>query len=167
MLSQCTFSANVRTYYLYDGSDPVVELGSNGVFTAVNTFGAMGLVSRYAAGDSVFYAFDERGNVAERTNSAGTLLSSDLYDAFGNRTSTAAATDPWGFGAQAGYYTDNETGLLLLTNRYYDPQTGRFLTRDPMGYGGGVNLYSYTGNNPVGSMRSSVGRCRICSYDRP
>ena len=36
-----------------------------------------------------------------------------------------------------------------MTNRYYDPGTGRFLTRDPIGYGGGINLYGFVGNNPV------------------
>jgi hypothetical protein len=33
--------------------------------------------------------------------------------------------------------------------RYYDPLTGRFLTRDPIGYAGGLNLYAFAGNNPV------------------
>ncbi len=36
-----------------------------------------------------------------------------------------------------------------MGHRYYSPGTGRFLTRDPKGYGGGVNLYGFTGNNPV------------------
>ena len=38
---------------------------------------------------------------------------------------------------------------MLCTNRYYDPQQGRFLTRDPIGYMGGKNLYAYVTNNPV------------------
>jgi len=55
-------------------------------------------------------------------NSSGQVLSTDLYDAYGNRTSTTPGPqpDPWGYGAQSGYYTDSETGLLLLTHRYYD-----------------------------------------------
>ena len=56
---------------------------------------------------------------------------------------------PDGFGGQWGEYTDPETGYLCLTHRYYDPRTGRFLTRDPIDYGGGINLYGYAGNNPV------------------
>jgi len=50
---------------------------------------------------------------------------------------------------QWGYYTDVETGILLLTHRYFDPATGRFLTRDPAGCEASVNLYAYVGNDPV------------------
>jgi RHS repeat-associated protein len=114
-------------------------------------FGANGLVSRSTPSGTTWYAFDERGNVAQRTGSGGGVVSSDLYDAFGNVTRTGGP-DVFGFGGQAGYYTDTETGLILCTNRFYDPQQGRFLTRDPIGYGGGINLYGYTANNPVNGM---------------
>ena len=114
-------------------------------------FGVNGLVSRSTpSGGTTFYAFDERGNVSQRTNGSGAVTSTDLYDGFGKRRSGAA--DVFGFGGQAGYYTDTETGLILCTNRHYDPQSGRFLTRDPLGYGGGINLYSYTANDPVNEL---------------
>ena len=38
---------------------------------------------------------------------------------------------------------------MCLTHRYYDAGTGKFINRDPIGYGGGINLYGFTGNNPV------------------
>jgi RHS repeat-associated protein len=125
-------------------------MDGSGTILATNTFGAQGLVSRHttATNASVFYTYDERGNVVQRLDGTGSVLSTDLYDAYGARTSTAVQSDPWGFGAQWGYQTDAETGLLLLTNRYYDPAAGRFVTRDPIGYAGGVNLYGYTKNNP-------------------
>jgi RHS repeat-associated protein len=56
---------------------------------------------------------------------------------------------PYGTKGQWGYYTDGETGLLLLTHRYLDPATGMFLTRDPSGFEGGINLYAYVGNGVV------------------
>ena len=56
---------------------------------------------------------------------------------------------PFGYKAQAGYYTDSETGLILCTYRYYDPTVGRWLTRDPDGYDGGMDLYAYCMNDPV------------------
>ena len=37
-------------------------------------------------------------------------------------------------------------GFAYLRNRWYDPRTGRFLTQDPIGLAGGVNLYAYAGN---------------------
>jgi len=60
--------AGARTYSPYDGSDPVAELDARGTLQATNTFGAQGLVSRHtvAANSSVFYTFDERGNVAPK-----------------------------------------------------------------------------------------------------
>jgi len=141
-----------KTYFLYDGSDPVGEYSSSGQAMAYNTFDADGLVLRYVNGSStgyfIFYTFDERGDVAQRTDSTGAVQSSDLYDAYGTRTSTAAQADPFGYEGQFGYYTDTSLGLILCTHRYYDPSNGRWLTRDPMGYGGGVNLYGYVGNDP-------------------
>jgi len=56
---------------------------------------------------------------------------------------------PFAYKGQWGYYTDVETGILLLTHRSFDPATGRFLTRDPIGFEGGINLYAYVGNGVV------------------
>ena len=69
-----------------------------------------------------------------------------------NKGSTGAIVgqhDPVGFGGQFGYYTDTETGLLCLTHRYYDPGTGKFINRDPIGYQGGANLYGFCEGNPI------------------
>ena len=48
-----------------------------------------------------------------------------------------------------GQYFDEETGLHYNRFRYYDPSIGRYISADPIGQLGGVNLYSYAGNNPV------------------
>lgn len=141
-------AAGARTYFLYDGLLPVVELNATGGITATTTFGARGLVSRREGLASFFYTFDPQGSVAQRLNVAGTVLSSHQFTAHGAEL-TVAPADPFGYKAQWGYYTDRETGLLLLTHRYYDPGTGRFLTRDPIDYRGGINLYAYVRNNPL------------------
>ena len=47
-----------------------------------------------------------------------------------------------------GQYHDDETGLHYNRHRYYDPQTGRFISKDPIGLAGGVNVYAYA-ENPV------------------
>ncbi|MES2462005.1 MAG: RHS repeat-associated core domain-containing protein [Armatimonadota bacterium] len=139
-----------RTYFLYDSGRPIVELDGSGSVSAVNTFGANGLISRRSSSASVFYTFDERGNTTQRLNSSGGVITSHISDAFGVTVSSSATNDPYsGFGAQSGYYRDHETGLILCTLRYYDPGTGRWLNRDPIGYSGGINLYSYCQNNAV------------------
>ena len=118
---------------------------------ASDRFGVDGLISRRSVSGSTttFYTFDERGNVAQRLTSSAGVQNTDLYDSYGSRTGTVSQPDPWGYEAQARYYTDAETGLILCTHRFYDPNTGRFLTRDPIGYGGGINLYGYVQNDPV------------------
>ncbi len=141
-------NATTRTYFLYDGIQPVIELDSSGNLAATNSFGAHGLASRYAGSASVFYSFDSEGNLAQRSDASGTVLSNNLFSAYGS-TVAGSSSDPFGYKAQFGYYTDSETSLQLLANRYYDPATGRFLTRDPIDYSGGMNLYAYVRNRPL------------------
>jgi RHS repeat-associated protein len=100
-------------------------------------------------GPTTFSTFDAQGNVCQRLDSTATVTSSETYDAFGKAGGNDA--DVFGFGGQWGYYHDTDTPLKLhlLGYRYYDSQTGRFLTRDPIGYAGGGNLYRCVGNGPL------------------
>ena len=140
----------------YDSGTPVVELDGSGSVSATNTFGANGLISRRVGSTSVFYTFDERGNTTQRLNSSGGVITSHISDAFGTTASSSSTTDPYdGYGAKFGYYTDHETGLILCTFRYYDPASGRWINRDPVGYGGGINLYGYARNNTTNLMDST------------
>ncbi len=159
------------TYYLDDGSQSVVEEAYTGEDLFFSLFGATGLEGRnrdYAAtgGDPTgitysAYTYDPQGNLVQPVTlhperSVGFMVrvdTSSAYDGFGwSRTVGAEGQiDPYspvGFGGQFGYYRDY-TGLYLLTHRYYDAGAGRFVTRDPIGYKGGINLYGFAGNNPV------------------
>jgi RHS repeat-associated protein len=148
--------AGGRTYFLYDEIKPIIEIDSTGAVTATNTMGAGGLVSRRTTTASTYFIFDPQGSVAQRLDSNQGILSCHLYGAQGNVVGGAPPA-PFAYKAQWGYYTDAETGLQLLTHRYYDPNTGRFLTRDPSGYSGGANLYGYAVNNPV-NLIDPLGR---------
>jgi RHS repeat-associated protein len=110
----------------------------------------------------VCYLYDPLGNVVQRLDSSGNVLSTNAYDAYGNLLAGVgsdpngyAGVDPYGYKGQYGYYTDHETGLILCTHRYYDPTVGRWLTRDKLGYDGGINLYGYCGGDPVGGVDPS------------
>ena len=67
----------------------------------------------------------------------------------------AAAELPFRFSTK---YSDSETGLLYYGYRYYDPITGRWLSRDPIQERGGLNLYNFVGNNAL-NMFDPVGLC--------
>ncbi len=141
----------------YDGSEPVCEMNSSGNLTAVNDFGADGVWARHTTTTDWFYTFDPQGCLSQKVGRDGSVLCSSIYDAQGHEATTDTNPDPFsGYGGQWGYYGDWETSgdnggscLYLLGHRYYDPNAGRFITRDPIGYDGGINLYGYTGNNPV------------------
>ena len=66
-----------------------------------------------------------------------------VYKAFGGLWE-GETPDNFGY---CGEYRDDESGLIYLRNRYYDPETGRFITEDPAK--DGVNWYTYAGNDPV------------------
>jgi RHS repeat-associated protein len=100
-------------------------------------------------GGTFTYTANPAGQLTGMASPAGDLLWQ--YDAAGQRL-VGISTDPYGYKGQYGYYTDRQgvdTGLILCTYRYYDPATGGWLTRDPIGFEGGINLYGYVEGNPV------------------
>ena len=143
-------SGSGTTYFLYDGGEPIVELNSSGSVTALNVFAPDGLVARTAGETTTEYVFDQQGNVADRTDTSGTIQSITQYDGWGNEQAISGTpTDPFGYNAQWGYYLDRETGLYLCQHRFYDPANGRWLNRDPIGYAGGTNVYGYCASGPM------------------
>jgi RHS repeat-associated protein len=100
---------------------------------------------------SVCYpAFDGNGNIIAWTATNGDTLQRIDHDPFGNivtREGVAGFEAPaWGFSTK---YQDRETGLIYFGYRFYDPETGRWLSRDPIGENGGPNIYAACGNNTV------------------
>ena len=158
-----TGESSTRRYFVYFAGVPICELNASGYIIATNTFGPTGLVSRHeytvnsnggvTGSQHFYYTFDPLGHVCQIQNAGGTVIASLAYDAYGQPISGSGTNPtPYGYGGQAGYYTDPETNLILCSLRYYDPSTGRWLNRDPIGYGGGRNVYAYCGGNPVGRL---------------
>jgi RHS repeat-associated protein len=57
--------------------------------------------------------------------------------------------------------SDTETGLYYYRARYYDATVGPFIAEDPIGYGGGINLYGYVFNNSI-RLKDPVGLTPRC-----
>jgi hypothetical protein len=77
-------SAAGKTYFVYDGDSPVLELDSNGNVTAFNVWGMIGLLSRRTGTTIVYYTFDPQGSVVQRLDGNQNVLSASVYDAWGN-----------------------------------------------------------------------------------
>ena len=99
-----------------------------------------------------WYQCDHLGTPQELTDPTGQIVWSAQYKAWGEvteqRTEWAqqkGLTNPIRF---QGQYHDHETGLHYNRYRYYDPRVGRFVSKDPISYAGGLNLYAYA-PNPV------------------
>ncbi|MFH8692789.1 RHS repeat-associated core domain-containing protein [Streptomyces anulatus] len=144
--------------YLTDGSNPLVEQNSTGATTAtVATSGLDEYLTRTENNTTQIYLTDALGSIVGLANTDGTIATRYTYDPNGQpTTSGATSSNPYTF---TGRESDG-TGLLHYRNRYYDPESGRFISQDPIGHAGGTNLYQYalsspttytdpTGNNPL------------------
>ncbi len=65
-----------------------------------------------------------------------------------------------------GQYADEETGLYQNWNRYYNPETGRYISRDPINLNGGINLYGYTDASPLNYIDPTGLVCDELNNDR-
>jgi RHS repeat-associated protein len=75
------------------------------------------------------------------------------YDVWGNRTKLSGDLEcEIGF---TGYWNHAPSGLYLSPTRAYSSALGRFISRDPLGEKGGLNLYGYVGNDPVNEVDST------------
>ncbi len=97
-----------------------------------------------------YYLSDHQGSVRTLTDANGNVVSGNSYDTFGNRTGTIASR----FG-YTGREHDPDTGLMYYRARWYSPETGRFVSEDPIGFDGGINLYAYVGNDPINNLDPS------------
>ncbi|MFC1591885.1 RHS repeat-associated core domain-containing protein [Thermodesulfobacteriota bacterium] len=95
-----------------------------------------------------YYHNDHLGTPIALTDQNGAVVWNAAYTPFGQAlVTTAAVKNNFRF---PGQYYDEETGLHYNYFRYYDPVVGRYLRADPIGLDGGINLFSYIANNPLG-----------------
>lgn len=137
----------VTTKYLYDGINPVQEF--TGSTPTANLLTGLNIDEYYRRTDGQGtrdFLTDGLGSTLALADNTGAIQTSYTYDPYGNTTTYGqASTNPFQY---TGRENDN-TGLYFYRARYYSPTYQRFITEDPIGFEGGLNLYTYVDGNPV------------------
>jgi RHS repeat-associated protein len=97
------------------------------------------------AGGTTSYFTDALGSTVALSDGSGTTTAEFTYEPYGKNTKTGSGDTPFRYTAR----DDDGTGLYYYRARYYHPGLGRFISEDPIGLAGGVNLYAYVHGNPV------------------
>ncbi|MFC3851773.1 RHS repeat domain-containing protein [Salinispirillum marinum] len=137
--------------FLYqDQLNPVAELDGNNNIVARFVYADKGHVPSYMIKNGNHYRIvsDHLGSVRLVVNTqTGEIAQRMDYDAWGNVTNdTNPGFQPFGY---AGGIYDRDTELVRFGARDYDPEVGRWTTKDPIGFGGGLNHYAYVYSDPV------------------
>ena len=141
--------------FTYDSNGNLIKQSNNLEFLYDHT----GVFAVKHGDTTYFYRKNAQNDIVALLDNSGNVVVKYKYDAWGNcqttvvnsNASTIADLNPFRYRS---YYFDTETGFYFLKTRYYDPETGRFMTIDNISYVdpesiNGLNLYAYCLNNPV------------------
>lgn len=131
VLAETDASNNLIAFYVYDGAGLVAKV------TPQNQY--------------YFYHYDGLGSTIAITDNAGQVVNTYCYSPEGLVGVQETILNPFTYVGRFGVMAEGN-GLYYMRARYYDPETGRFINKDPIGYEGGLNLYGYTENNLVNSV---------------
>ena len=144
-------SNSIVTKFIWDGWDCVREVtGTDDIVYHIPD----GTLHSFALNGEIYQVhMDALSSVRMITDSSGTVVARVEYGAYGEEIFVSAIPElenfPYRFVGSLGVRTDFDTGLIYMRNRWYDSALQRFISRDPIGLGGGSNLYSYVGNSPT------------------
>lgn len=133
--------------YMYDGRNVAQESSAGGVLS--NILNGLGLDERFSRTDSAgrrSYIADALGSTVALADDAGAVQSTYTYEPYGLTTVTGASS------SNSNQFTGRENDgseLYQYRARYYSAALGRFISEDPLGISGGLNLYEYALGNPI------------------
>jgi RHS repeat-associated protein len=164
--------------FVYDGWNLVAELDATPAPVRTHTWGLDLSGSEQGAGgvggllfttthapaaSTRFVSFDGNGNVSALLNVESGVTSAEYeYDPFGNTLRAdgpATASNPFRFST---HYFDGETVLVYAKHRYYQPSTGRWVSRDPLAEMGGINVFTFVYNDSLNFTDSFGLQCTTC-----
>jgi|GEM_PF-3244127 len=150
------FAEGRLTTYLYT-DDHVCEELENGSTARQFVYGSFvdEAIQLQSSGDAYFYMQDSLGSTKGLSDAAGSVVERYSYTAYGSANITDASGaiidesligNPFAF---TGRRLESATGLYYYRARFYSPESGRFLQRDPLGYMDSMSLYGYANQNPI------------------
>ena len=146
-------SSSGTSVYVYDIDNLVEETNAGGAAVALYSFQGLNIDEPLAvlrSGTTSYYEADGLGSITSLSNTAGALVQTYTFDSFGKQTgSSGSLVNPFRFTARE---FDTETNLQFSRARYYDPQSGRFMSEDLLRFDGlepNPNLYWYVRNSPT------------------
>jgi RHS repeat-associated protein len=151
MRKTMTTASGTITFHYGENNNVAYETDGNNQVIASYTFEDDHPVSMTRAGKTYYYQLNGHGDVTALTDSTGARVATYEYDPYGALLrKTGSVENPYLY---AGYRYDMATGFYYLQSRYYDPQVGRFLTKDTFEGDETIplsqNQYTYAHNNPI------------------
>jgi len=145
-----------QSHFVWDGDNLLAELTSTGtgLVAEYSYYGPDQLHALFVGGTEYNAHADGLGNVIALTDGAQTVKRTYGYTAWGQ---SAGGSDlrPFTNADRARFkgalWLGPEVDLYYMRARWYEPQSGRFLSEDPVGLEGGLNAYVYTSDDPVNS----------------
>ncbi|HET9408956.1 MAG TPA: RHS repeat-associated core domain-containing protein [Candidatus Sulfotelmatobacter sp.] len=147
-------TGSTTTNYLYDGVSIVQELSGTTPTANLLSGGIDEVFMRTDANGPASFITDAQGSTLALTDVTGTLQTEYAYEPFGNTTITGGSGSPFQYTGRE----DDDDSLYFFRARYFSPIVGRFISEDPEGIAGGLNLYSYSGDDPI-NFRDPLGLC--------